>query len=179
MSLEQLASKISQVLPDHPDQVKGLIQEYLLTKATDWQEYVTFSTTHYTRNHVITTPQCELIIMCWNSDQNTLIHDHGTSDCWMAVLAGQMKETVYAAPDDLFQEYEIQMRPIFTVEYTPGQVGHISNQEGIHEIGAIHSSSVTLHVYAPPLKKIRLFCRSTDNTHLKVDKIVDVDNEWI
>lgn len=180
MSLVDLASHISAVLPENPDQVSELILHYLQNNTGDWKQYVYFTSNHYSRNHVIATPQCELIIMCWNPDQNTFIHDHGTSECWMGTLEGAMRETVYAMPDDPFTEYEIQLRPIVTSNYLPGEVGHISNRIGIHEIGAIGVRSVTLHVYAPPLEKIRVYRHSSNTDSLELETILDLSKrEWI
>jgi cysteine dioxygenase len=177
MSLLNLATQISAVLPDHPEKVFGLLQTYVKTKPTDWHTYVQFSPTHYTRNPVTRTPQCELIVMGWKPNQSTFIHDHGTSDCWMLVLSGHMNETVYAFPDDPKAESDIEMRPLTSSEYSMGEVGHISNQVGIHEIGAVGKDSVTLHVYAPPLEKIRLYRRSNDATRLELDSIMVFSRE--
>lgn len=169
MSLHELAHTISATLPDHPEKVIGILQTYAKAKSTDWRNYVYFSSDHYTRNRVVKTSKCELIVMGWKPNQSTFIHDHGTSDCWMLVLSGRMAETVYAFPDDPYADSEIGMRPIMSSEYATGEVGHISNQVGIHEIGAVGTESVTLHVYAPPLNKIRLYRRSSDEARLEID----------
>jgi predicted metal-dependent enzyme (double-stranded beta helix superfamily) len=177
LNLLNLADQISAVLPDHPEKVIGLLQTYAKTKSTDWHNYAQFSPTHYTRNPVTRTSKCELIVMGWQPNQSTFIHDHGTSDCWMLVLSGHMNETVYAVPDDPDVKYDIEMRPIISADYSIGEVGHISNQVGIHEIGTSGTQSVTLHVYAPPLEKIRLYRRSNDETRLELDSIMVVSSE--
>lgn len=177
MSLLDLADQISGVLPEHPDLVANLIQTYLQANKMDWKNYVSFSPTHYTRNRVTQTPQCELIIMCWNPDQSTFIHDHGDSDCWMGIITGDIAETIYALPEDPQVDQSIEIRPIISSEYVSGQVGHISNRKGIHEIGAIKTASVTLHVYAPPLKKIQLYRRSPDSIRLELDSVVDMSRD--
>lgn len=39
-----------------------------------------------------------LLILCWNPQKGSPIHDHDESSCFLKVLEGELEETKYAVP---------------------------------------------------------------------------------
>ena len=39
-----------------------------------------------------------LLILCWGPGQGSPIHDHSNSDCFVKILSGQLKETLFKLP---------------------------------------------------------------------------------
>ena len=62
--------------------------DYLPFKFSDSQKL-------YTRNLVMETDLFSLIVLVWNPDKESPIHDHPCEGCWVRVLEGNVKETVY------------------------------------------------------------------------------------
>jgi len=53
----------------------------------------------YTRNLVDEgNGKFNLIILCWGEGQSSSIHDHSDAHCFVKILAGQLKETIYDWP---------------------------------------------------------------------------------
>jgi len=111
--------------------------------------------------------------MCWPPGCKSTIHDHDTSSCWVTVVEGSVHEVQYQLPqlDRKFLEAE-QKDPASAVGHcgklklvnvaeldTGGVTGTYANNDiGIHRVENRTSSlACTLHVYAPPLRKMKIF----------------------
>ena len=115
-------------------------------------ENVLFNSNKYRRNLMFENEHVQLLCMCWKSGQRSPIHDHAESICGVKVVSGIVSETVYGNTPSGF------LKAISTIDYGEGVVG--AQDEDIHLISNLQSSEddlVTLHCYAPPLKKMRTF----------------------
>ena len=55
----------------------------------------------YTRNLVDEgNGRYNLIVLCWDTSQGSSIHSHANSHCFMKVLRGTLKETLYEWPEE-------------------------------------------------------------------------------
>lgn len=138
---------------EEPQTVKTKFIENI-PKLTDWENRVEFNDT-YTRIRINKNEIGELILICWNSGQKTIIHDHSDSNCWMGVLSGSISEIIYEIPDEHFESYTGQLNEVQVNNHSKGSVGFISM--GIHEILALKDKTVTLHLYSPPLEKVKIY----------------------
>jgi cysteine dioxygenase len=60
---------------------------------------VLLCTCRYTRNLVDTgNGKYNLIALCWGEGHGSSVHDHSDAHCFVKVLDGQLKETMYAWP---------------------------------------------------------------------------------
>ena len=125
-----------------------LCRQYELTPEV-WRPYAFFdSSRSYTRNLIATDDETySLLLLCWNPQKESLIHDHPGEGCWLKVLQGSIQESRYS--DTL----ECQSEEIFT----EGQVGWITDALGYHKIGnpSMDQPAVTIHLYAPPTRQCR------------------------
>jgi cysteine dioxygenase len=143
----------------------------------DWKIYALSSPLHYTRNLVNDNDELEVIILVWLPGQVSRIHDHAGSNCYMVVLEGEVYEKRFLQvdnDDNLVSEGKCPtpvpgkcptLREIRSSILHFGEVSHIHDQEGVHLVGNNSSTpSITLHVYAPPIKRVKVFDPSSNET---------------
>jgi len=131
----------------------------------DWRQYCFPNDIHYTRNLIFGNDKFELMVLVWRASQETRIHDHAASRCWMAPLSGEITEALYiphlapgeepstdptVCPDLIITEKSI---------HKVGDVGFIEDDIGLHKIGnRFHDrDTITLHLYSPPIRELTLF----------------------
>lgn len=115
-------------------------------------EYVQFNESGYRRNMVFENEHVQLLCLCWKSGQRSPIHDHAQSICGVKVVEGVASETVYEFTPSGY------IKPVSTVDYGAGVIG--SEDEDTHQVANLQAEGenlVTLHCYAPPLKKMKTF----------------------
>ncbi len=129
---------------------------------------VQFHSNHYRRNLMFENQHVQLLCLCWESGQRSPIHDHAASICGVKVITGVASETIYEMTPSGF------IKPISTVDSSEGVIG--SEDSDIHQVSNLQGENedlVTLHCYAPPLKKMNTF--SIDSKYAQVYEPV---NEW-
>lgn len=96
----------------------------------------------YSRNLVLKSDNVEILVVCWQPGQGTVVHGHDTSDGLMMILSGEMTEIQYL-PNGGKEERQIG----------PGDISHVPVGYR-HEVkNTSNRNVVSFHVYAPPLKK--------------------------
>eukprot|EP01097_Dermamoeba_algensis_P006374 TRINITY_DN3999_c0_g1_i1.p1 TRINITY_DN3999_c0_g1~~TRINITY_DN3999_c0_g1_i1.p1 ORF type:complete len:288 (+),score=45.19 TRINITY_DN3999_c0_g1_i1:45-866(+) len=131
----------------------------------EWQRYVHFNDTHYTRNLVTASDDFELIVICWKDGQRSRIHNHAGSGCFVTCLQGPLTETFYQNflgsafetndPDHLLGPVGVENSSIQLTgkrDLRAGDVGFIDDQVGLHAMSAEQGNCVTLHLYSPPIR---------------------------
>lgn len=113
----------------------------------DWKQYVKFSDSGYRRN---TVPECsddlfEFVIICWNNNQRSQIHDHPDNGCILKVLQGDLSEDVYQKSDN-----KATYQYIGTNRVENGTVSYMEKTQIIHRIRNSDKQTVSLHIYSPP-----------------------------
>ena len=119
----------------------------------DLREHLHFEDGHYCRNLVADGPWYNMLAICWKSGQRSPIHDHAQSTCAFKVLTGVCSETVYAfSPCG-------QVVPQTTTDMPAGLI--VASQDAdTHQVSNLQPEGtdlVTLHIYSPPLKTMRVF----------------------
>lgn len=164
MRLMQMTSvtqnpKITQLI----EYLEGLTQRPALSEVTQQLEsfditteelgdYVQFHSSKYQRNLIFQNEHFQLICLCWKSGQKSHIHDHAESSCGIKVVTGIISETVFERNSEGYIE------PVSTTHFGKGVLG--SEDSDIHQISNLQGPDqdlVTIHCYAPPLKKMKVF----------------------
>lgn len=101
-----------------------------------------FKDNHYARHLVFKSDHVEILVVCWRPGQGSPIHGHDNSDGLMIILEGEITNT----------SYEPDGRKVTTV-WGPGFVGHTPVGTRHEVTNRSDSDVVSLHVYAPPLKR--------------------------
>jgi len=142
---------------------------YLLNKydgnLQDLQDYIYFdSNKSYTRNLVATDNKTySLILLCWNKNKFSPIHNHPCNGCWFKILQGKIQEIRYNILDDKL--YEIYNKTVYN------GIHFMHDNLGLHKIGNPDNiDALTLHLYSPPYNKCNLWL-DIDNSNKKKEVI--------
>ena len=136
-------------------------------------------TVPYTRNLIKEGPGYALMALCWGKDKESPVHDHPGCECLVAVVAGQLLESVYEWP----QKGDTMHTPLRPRVAAGGLllrsgVSHMSDVKGLHKLGQFGPSAnipcrhgdtgeqtecaaLSLHLYLPPYQQCRLFPGAT------------------
>ena len=142
--------------------VARLLADYS-QNASDWGDYRLFRPETYTRNLLHRCADFELLLLCWQPDQESPIHDHSDQDCWMAVLEGELEEVHYTgwqsgAPGPLVEGKRSAV--------ASGRVAYIQDGIALHRIRPLgNAKGVSLHLYANPIDTCRTFDPLTGEAH--------------
>jgi cysteine dioxygenase len=119
----------------------------------DLRGYLRFADDCYRRNLVAESPWFNLLVLCWKSGQRSPIHDHAQSVCAFKVLTGVCSETAFR-----FSPWG-QVVPERTRDYLAGEIvaSHDSETHQVSNLQAEGTALVTLHVYSPPLKTMKVY----------------------
>lgn len=119
----------------------------------DVRDFVRFDADQYQRNLVAAGPWFEILVICWRSGQRSPVHDHARSTCGLKVLSGTCSETLFAhAPCG-------QVVAVSTLERRAGDVC-ASEDADTHQVSNLQAPGedlVTLHIYSPPLRRMKRF----------------------
>lgn len=119
--------------------LKYLLEQY---NGNDWKNYLSFSEEKYTRNKVYTNGDIDILVICWNNNQQSGIHDHPENGCLLRMLQGSIKEEVYIKQDDKYTYSKTNYLEHNKVSYKEGNCC-------IHNIMNGNQLSVSLHIYSP------------------------------
>jgi cysteine dioxygenase len=124
----------------------------LKIKANAFEKYAFWSDTCYTRNCIVDNEKFELILICWSAGQATQIHDHDGEECWVKVIEGQFKETIYK------QNESGDMNVVKTAISKQNDITYMKDFMGFHILENIaQKKSMSLHLYAKPIRKCRIY----------------------
>ncbi len=118
-----------------------------------WKKYFSFKDKQYTRNLVLQNELFELLIICWDYDCQTPIHDHPSNGCWMFGVKGRFNEEKFVSNMDE------ELVKICHSELQEGDIAYIHDSIGLHSVGnsSKRERAVTLHLYSPPIKKCYVY----------------------
>ncbi|TKX27238.1 cysteine dioxygenase [Elsinoe australis] len=132
------------------DTLKSLLDEYE-PKFGEWAEFGPADPSRaYTRLLVDSiNGRSNLLFIVWNPKKGSPVHDHADSQCVMKVVHGSLKETLYEKPAS---DAAISLRKTKETDYRAGEVTHITDQIGLHEVQneGPEEIAVSLHLYTPP-----------------------------
>ena len=117
-----------------------------------FEKYANWSKDCYTRNCIADTEKFELILICWCAGHQTLIHDHGGEECWVKVIEGEFKETVYK------QDKMGALKLTKTKFSKKNDITYMKDFMGFHRLeNSANKRSMSLHLYAKPIRSCNVF----------------------
>jgi len=134
------------------------IQSYLAHHHIDQDEFapfIFFREETYGRNLVTRGKLYELLVMTWLPGQQTPIHEHEGSACWMTVQSGKLSLRHYK-PLTTDPHQIVPNGPSET--HVAGETFFIDDTAGIYSI--INTSTkpaVSVHIYARPVEECRIY----------------------
>lgn len=114
--------------------------------------YCSWSNKCYTRNCIIENEEFELILLCWEEGQKTAIHDHGGEECWVKIIEGKFRETIYKKDEN------------GALISTTSAVSKVNSSTYMIDFMGYHclenlskKRSMSLHLYAKPIRNCNVF----------------------
>eukprot|EP00911_Craspedida_sp_UC1_P002776 UC1_evm1s2032 len=111
------------------------------------------------------------MLIAWDRGQESCIHDHAGSHCFMKILDGSLVESLYEIPssktaspaDDTPRQEEDVMLPFREVEACCNDIIYINDTIGLHRVGnpSHADTAVSLHVYSPPFQYCNVYCEES------------------
>jgi cysteine dioxygenase len=137
------------------------------------ESYCSWSNESYTRNCIIENEKFALILLCWEGGQVTPIHDHGGEECWVKIIEGEFRETIY-------KENEVgELNIVKTVISKSNDITYMIDFMGFHRLKNLaNKRSMSLHLYAKPIRNCKMFDENSrkfvkkDLTNSTISKLV-------
>ncbi|XP_039614891.1 cysteine dioxygenase type 1 isoform X3 [Polypterus senegalus] len=127
----------------------------------EWMKYGKFDQFRYTRNLVDEgNGKFNLMILCWGEGHGSSIHDHTDSHCFLKLLQGQLKETLFDWPDNKVRQGMTKKSERILKE---NQCAYINDSIGLHRVENVSHTeqAVSLHLYSPPFNHCNIFDQRT------------------
>uniref|UniRef100_A0A4W4EUG9 Cysteine dioxygenase n=1 Tax=Electrophorus electricus TaxID=8005 RepID=A0A4W4EUG9_ELEEL len=136
------------------EEVQNIMEAYA-SKPQEWMKFAKFDQYRYTRNLVDEgNGKFNLMILCWGEGHGSSIHDHTDSHCFLKLLQGQLKETLFEWPDRKAHGDMVQKSQRILKE---------TNSIGLHRVENVSHTecAVSLHLYSPPFSHCQTFDQRT------------------
>ncbi|MDT0559348.1 cysteine dioxygenase family protein [Ichthyenterobacterium sp. W332] len=128
---------------------KACLNTELLSKYASW------SNKKYTRNCLYRDENLELILICWEPNQQTSIHNHGGEECWLGICNGEIEEQHFIDENGALKLIQCET-------LAEGNISYMNDKLGIHRL--INNSDkrvMSLHLYAKPIDSCDFYCEDT------------------
>lgn len=112
----------------------------------------------YTRNLIATDDETfSLMLLCWNPDNESPIHAHAGSECYVRTIQGEVEETLYHWPEKGHEDEPLKVKGVISAK--AGEVCHLNDTMGVHKVANPSKSkgAITLHCYIPPYDACKCF----------------------
>jgi len=151
-TLKELVSSLS-----HENRANyGEIFNSISIPVSDFLKSSSFSKEKYTRITLFENEHYELKLLCWESGQQTPIHDHGGEECWVKFIKGCFHETIYKVSEN--ERIEL----INQVEPQEGQTTYMIDFFGFHRLkNNGRDRGMSLHLYAKPVNVCQVYDEET------------------
>lgn len=117
-----------------------------------FQDCCSWSDDCYTRNCIVENEKFELILICWESGQLTPIHDHGGEECWVKIIKGKFRETIYKV------NHQGKLANVNSIISVANDITYMKDFMGFHRLENLSKErSMSLHLYAKPIRDCNIF----------------------
>ena len=121
-------------------------------------KYCTWSSDQYGRTTVEELPSFELVVICWEPGQSSVIHDHAGQQSWYRVLRGTLREEVYYRPTSTPEP----LTPKSSDDYDTGALGYMNDAQGVHRLfNASSERTISVHLHAGSFKEVNQYDAET------------------
>ncbi|PCJ27631.1 MAG: hypothetical protein COA97_03160 [Flavobacteriales bacterium] len=96
---------------------------------------------NYSKISIEKNEACELVLICWEKDQKSAIHDHDLDEAWTYILKGELTEEIFSSVDSSTVEKTLVLK-----QKAVSSIRKESNK--VHRlINSYNGRSVSLHLY--------------------------------
>jgi cysteine dioxygenase len=120
--------------------------------------HLPFMRHRYARTLVHRCEAFELLLLSWSPGSSSPIHDHDGQDCWFVPLAGTFDLDDYAIVDE--HGHDATLTRLRSRRLAAGELDRRDQYEALHSVIPATPLAVSLHLYARPIDRCRVFDRS-------------------
>lgn len=120
----------------------------------------------YARTLVHRCERFEVLVLHWDSDAPTAIHDHGGALCWLAIASGEMLVENFRRCDNGASPGYARIAFEGRAQLHSGEIDYRQDDFSLHRCVSGKEGAVTLHVYAHPLDEFQIFDESNERCSL-------------
>ncbi|HPF90146.1 MAG: cysteine dioxygenase family protein [Flavobacteriales bacterium] len=154
--LTSVGELVRELLREPCPELFGRIMARYDTASLDLLPYLKWDPSNYTRNCVVRNARFELLVICFEPGQRTSIHDYDSETAWIRVLGGELVTERFELVDD----GALRLRK--ASRFSTGELMALSRSSSIHRFQNQGSTrAFTLNLYAPPMRKWRVFDERT------------------
>src|SRR6185369_2202464 len=119
----------------------------------------------YTRNLIYRDERFEMMAICWESGQQSVVHNHANQSCWMTVPVGKLLGQNFAVVDIDEPKGYCKLVETDTFELSDCLAAKVELEQPIHQIlnlAEYGRRAVSVHSYSKPIERCLAYCRETD-----------------
>ena len=169
-TIKQLLHQLSE---SSDEQLKS-ISNFLEIPTKEFTPYLHFSKEYYTRNCIVKTDRYELILICWEKDQDTPIHSHGDQECWVFHVQGELQEVRYENDKNGIPI------PVNNSVLNDQGISYMNDDLGFHILkNTSDGQSVSLHLYVKSIDECLVYNESNKTFETKALKFNSINGELV
>ena len=114
------------------------------------KKYTFIDKIKYNVRRIYVNSEYEIVVITWDVNQHSGIHNHAENGCYMKVVQGELIENLYSA-ETLVVKQTTQIKESDGIRFIKDSIGY-------HSIGnAGNEVAVSVHVYSPPNHDTKYF----------------------
>lgn len=128
--------------------------------------YFLWNSDFYTRNLIYKDERFEMLAICWESGQESVIHNHAEQKCWMTVPVGKLKGQNFSIAEFDGSRSYCKLVETDSFELSDCLTAKVELEEPIHQILNLveyGERAVSIHIYSKPFDKCLSYCLETDS----------------
>jgi cysteine dioxygenase len=134
------------------EEVLAQIEE-LQISAKDVDEFAFWNNDYYTRNCIARSDEYELLLLCWEPGQASAIHSHNEQECWVKVISGTFRETIFSFDELTNSMVELESKLLGRTD-----ASSMENQSNFHRLSTTGSErAMSLHLYMKPITHCEVY----------------------
>jgi len=124
------------------------------------EPYLFFSRNHYTRNLIFKNDLFELLAICWEVGQASLIHNHADQNCWMTMPIGKLRVQNFRVVEQNELTGHCRLEPTDAVDIYNLLPAEVDPEEPVHQVlnlREFEERAVSLHIYSRPFDRCLVY----------------------
>ncbi len=141
----------------------GAVHDFVKNHPVDecsLQPYFFFSKNRYTRNLIFKNDLFELLAVCWDVGQASLIHNHLDQNCWMTMPVGRLRVQNFRVLEQDGQTGYCQLEPADAFDISALMSAEVDPAEPVHQVlnlPEFNQRAVSLHIYSRPFDRCLVY----------------------
>lgn len=122
--------------------------------------YLFFSNNCYTRNLIFRNEHFELMTLCWEVGQASMIHDHADQNCWMAMPQGKLNIKNFRILEQNLAANFCRLAETESFNIEQNRPAEVEPDEPVHQVSNLpefNQRAVSLHIYSRPIDRCQVF----------------------